>query len=146
MLGFVVGMAMLIGVLRELCWCCGCYCLSMVHWFTCYQQLRSVVLALGGFHRLHLLYLWQLSKHPGLGSDWASFSPMIANGSKSSITRGGLQIHDTQSLASYQKQRSRDKREELYLGLKKFDPLLEYKFQRKQFSEGGWIVEFPLDI
>ncbi|KAK1552148.1 hypothetical protein Q3G72_011140 [Acer saccharum] len=55
----------------------------------CYQQLRSVVLALGGFHRLHLLYLWQLSKHPGLGSDWASFSPMIANGSKSGITRGG---------------------------------------------------------
>ncbi|KAI9169808.1 hypothetical protein LWI28_018064 [Acer negundo] len=44
---------------------------------------------------------------------------------RSLIMGGGLQIHDTQSLASSQKQRSRDKREELYLGLKKFDPLPE---------------------
>ncbi|KAI9201114.1 hypothetical protein LWI28_018230 [Acer negundo] len=34
------------------------------HWATFsrgYQQLRSVVLALGGFHRLQLLYLWKSS-------------------------------------------------------------------------------------
>ncbi|KAK1561140.1 hypothetical protein Q3G72_034887 [Acer saccharum] len=40
--------------------------------------LRSVMLALGGFRRLHLLYLWQLSRRPRSGSNWAP--PMIRSG------------------------------------------------------------------
>ncbi|KAE8659143.1 F-box protein GID2 [Hibiscus syriacus] len=38
------------------------------------QQLRSVVLPLGGFRRLHSLYLWPLSK-PQSAS--ASFGPLL---------------------------------------------------------------------
>ncbi|KAK0581308.1 hypothetical protein LWI29_012361 [Acer saccharum] len=46
--------------------------------------LRSVMLALGDFRRLHLLYLWQLSRRPRSGSNWAP--PMIR--SKSSTRCG----------------------------------------------------------
>uniref|UniRef100_A0A2N9IYF3 F-box domain-containing protein n=1 Tax=Fagus sylvatica TaxID=28930 RepID=A0A2N9IYF3_FAGSY len=50
------------------------------------QQLRSVVLALGGFRRLHSLYLWPLSKPQPSGSSsstasssaWAPFPSMIS--------------------------------------------------------------------
>ncbi|XP_059636701.1 F-box protein GID2 [Cornus florida] len=38
------------------------------------QQLRSVVLALGGFRRLHSLYLWPLSKPPSSSSSSSSSS------------------------------------------------------------------------
>nr|AYP67590.1 GID2 [Paeonia suffruticosa] len=60
------------------------------------QQLRSVVLALGGFRRLHSQYLWPLSKPSSSSSStsspsaWASsslsptFPPMIASSSLSS--------------------------------------------------------------
>ncbi|KAK0577451.1 hypothetical protein LWI29_033101 [Acer saccharum] len=67
------------------------------HWpnFGCdYKQLRSVVLALGGFRRLHS----QLSRHPsGSGSNWASL-PMI--GSKSSARWGRDEVHLSLSLLS----------------------------------------------
>ncbi|KAL6995435.1 hypothetical protein U1Q18_005572 [Sarracenia purpurea var. burkii] len=44
------------------------------------QQLRSVVLALGGFRRLHSLYLWPLSKpssssSPSTSSTWPCLPP-----------------------------------------------------------------------
>ncbi|OMO78843.1 hypothetical protein CCACVL1_14073 [Corchorus capsularis] len=42
------------------------------------QQLRSVVLPLGGFRQLHSLYLWPLSKpQAASASSWAPFSRMI---------------------------------------------------------------------
>ncbi|KAK1576837.1 hypothetical protein Q3G72_016867 [Acer saccharum] len=53
------------------------------------EELRSVVLALGGFRRLQLLCLWQLSRRPGSSSNWASFSQMIAGGSRSGVAREG---------------------------------------------------------
>lgn len=53
------------------------------------QQLRSVVLALGGFRRLHSLYVWPLSKPQSSSSgssstsssssSWAPFPPMISS-------------------------------------------------------------------
>ncbi|KAF7138382.1 hypothetical protein RHSIM_Rhsim07G0223800 [Rhododendron simsii] len=41
------------------------------------QQLRSVVLALGGFRRLHSLYLWQLSKPSTSNSNSNSAWPCL---------------------------------------------------------------------
>ncbi|KAI9200720.1 hypothetical protein LWI28_012285 [Acer negundo] len=43
-----------------------------IHWANVsyiYQQLKSIMLALSGFYRLYLLYLQQLSKPPGSGSN-----------------------------------------------------------------------------
>ena len=76
------------------------------HWvsFGCgYQQLRSVVLALGGFRRLHSLYLWQLSRRPsgsesGSGTNWAQFPPMI--GPKPTARWGRDEVHLSLSLLS----------------------------------------------
>ena len=51
-------------------------------------QLRSVVLALGGFRRLHSLYIWPLSKPQSSSSSsssvasssaWGSFPPIISS-------------------------------------------------------------------
>ncbi|GMI91114.1 SLEEPY1, GAI AN REVERTANT 2 [Hibiscus trionum] len=39
------------------------------------QQLRSVVLPLGGFRRLHSLYLWPLSKPHSASASSSSWSP-----------------------------------------------------------------------
>ncbi|XP_047341466.1 F-box protein GID2-like [Impatiens glandulifera] len=39
------------------------------------HQLRSVVLALGGFRRLHSLYLWPLSNKPSSSSSSSSSTP-----------------------------------------------------------------------
>ncbi|KAL5777676.1 hypothetical protein ACOSP7_010602 [Xanthoceras sorbifolium] len=75
------------------------------HWanFGCgYQQLRSVVLALGGFRRLHSLYLWQLSRRSGSGSgsgsNWAPLPPMI--GPKPPARWGRDEVHLSLSLLS----------------------------------------------
>lgn len=70
------------------------------------QQLRSVVLALGGFRRLHALYLWPLSKPQSSpatapsssSSSWAAFSPMIR--SKPPARLGKDEVHLSLSLLS----------------------------------------------
>ncbi|KAJ7966564.1 F-box protein GID2 [Quillaja saponaria] len=65
------------------------------------QQLRSVVLALGGFRRLHSLYLWPLSKpnsSSASSSSWAPFPPMI--GSKPTTRWGKDEVHVSLSLLS----------------------------------------------
>ncbi|XP_050215510.1 F-box protein GID2 [Mercurialis annua] len=71
------------------------------------QQLRSVVLALGGFRRLHSQYLWPLSKPQSSStastssastSSWAPFAPMI--GSKPPTRWGKDEVHLSLSLLS----------------------------------------------
>ncbi|KAF5736081.1 F-box protein GID2 [Tripterygium wilfordii] len=71
------------------------------------QQLRSVVLALGGFRRLHSSYLWPLSKPqsssipvsaPSTSSSWAPLAPMI--GAKPSARWGRDEVHLSLSLLS----------------------------------------------
>ncbi|KAK9285555.1 hypothetical protein L1049_024750 [Liquidambar formosana] len=47
------------------------------------QQLRSVVLALGGFRRLHALCLWPLLKSPSMSSTTSSSSSATASASSS---------------------------------------------------------------
>ncbi|XP_065848231.1 F-box protein GID2-like [Euphorbia lathyris] len=69
------------------------------------QQLRSVVLALGGFRRLHSQYLWPLSKpqsnstasNPS-SSSWAKFPPIL--GSKPPARWGKDEVHLSLSLLS----------------------------------------------
>ncbi|XP_019059559.1 PREDICTED: F-box protein GID2 [Tarenaya hassleriana] len=71
------------------------------------QQLRSVVLALGGFRRLHSLSLWPLSKpqQPSAAAAasssspaWSPFTPMI--GSKPPARLGKDEVHLSLSLLS----------------------------------------------
>ncbi|KDP41672.1 hypothetical protein JCGZ_16079 [Jatropha curcas] len=68
------------------------------------QQLRSVVLALGGFRRLHSQYLWPLSKPQSSSmassssSSWAPFPAMI--GSKPPARWGKDEVHLSLSLLS----------------------------------------------
>lgn len=73
------------------------------------QQLRSVVLALGGFRRLHSLYIWPLSKpqsssssspsSSGSSSAWAApFPPML--GSKAPTRWGKDEVNLSLSLLS----------------------------------------------
>ncbi|KAJ6872094.1 hypothetical protein NC651_031257 [Populus alba x Populus x berolinensis] len=70
------------------------------------QQLRSVVLALGGFRRLHSQYLWPLSKpHPtpapsssSSPSAWNPFPKMIGN--KPPARWGKDEVHLSLSLLS----------------------------------------------
>ncbi|XP_054796792.1 F-box protein GID2-like [Prosopis cineraria] len=76
------------------------------------QQLRSVVLALGGFRRLHALYLWPLSKpqsssasasgpsssSSSSSASWPTFPPMIR--SKPSPRLGKDEVHLSLSLLS----------------------------------------------
>ncbi|OMP11857.1 hypothetical protein COLO4_03644 [Corchorus olitorius] len=65
------------------------------------QQLRSVVLPLGGFRQLHSLYLWPLSKpQAASASSWAPFSRMI--NSKSPARWGKDEVHLCLSLLSIQ--------------------------------------------
>ncbi|WCJ35501.1 F-box protein GID2 [Euphorbia peplus] len=64
------------------------------------HQLRSVVLALGGFRRLHSQYLWPLSK-PQSGtspSSWAKFPPIL--GGKAPARWGKDEVHLSLSLLS----------------------------------------------
>jgi len=49
------------------------------------NQLRSVVLALGGFRRLHSSYLWPLSKPSNSNGSSSSFSTVAAAASSSSV-------------------------------------------------------------
>ncbi|XVF64129.1 hypothetical protein PTKIN_Ptkin09bG0142700 [Pterospermum kingtungense] len=64
------------------------------------QQLRSVVLPLGGFRRLHSLYLWPLSKPQAYSaSSWAP--PKIIN-SKPPARWGKDEVHLCLSLLSIQ--------------------------------------------
>uniref|UniRef100_A0A7N0TQ23 F-box protein GID2 n=1 Tax=Kalanchoe fedtschenkoi TaxID=63787 RepID=A0A7N0TQ23_KALFE len=56
------------------------------------QQLRSVVLALGGFRRLHSLYIWPLSKPASSSS--SSSSPVAASASAS--TSSGWRVKPRQ--------------------------------------------------
>ncbi|KAG2666246.1 hypothetical protein I3760_15G048700 [Carya illinoinensis] len=74
------------------------------------HQLRSVVLALGGFRRLHSLYIWRLSKPQSSAgssssssssaspSSWASFPSMI--GSKPPTRWGKDEVNLSLSLLS----------------------------------------------
>ncbi|CAN1191936.1 F-box protein GID2 [Linum perenne] len=67
------------------------------------QQLRSVVLALGGFRRLHSQYLWPLSKPQSSSSSsgsspWSSFPPII--GAKPPARWGKDEVHLSLSLLS----------------------------------------------
>ncbi|XP_007018590.2 PREDICTED: F-box protein GID2 [Theobroma cacao] len=65
------------------------------------QQLRSVVLPLGGFRRLHSLYLWPLSKpQAASASSWAPISRMI--NSKPPARWGKDEVHLCLSLLSIQ--------------------------------------------
>ncbi|KAL0545590.1 hypothetical protein IC582_015479 [Cucumis melo] len=48
------------------------------------QQLRSVVLALGGFRRLHSLFIWPLTKPQSSSSSSSSSSPSSTSSSASS--------------------------------------------------------------
>lgn len=79
------------------------------HWANigCPKQLRSVVLALGGFRRLHSQFLCHLSKPQSSGSSssssassssWAPFAPMI--GSKPPTRWGKDEVHLSLSLLS----------------------------------------------
>ncbi|EEF52332.1 F-box protein GID2 [Ricinus communis] len=67
------------------------------------QQLRSVVLALGGFRRLHSQYLWPLSKPQSStsaassSSSWPSFPPIR---SKPPARWGKDEVHLSLSLLS----------------------------------------------
>ncbi|GMI82669.1 SLEEPY1, GAI AN REVERTANT 2 [Hibiscus trionum] len=68
------------------------------------QQLRSVVLPLGGFRRLHSLYLWPLSKPHSASasaSSWAHPFPKIIN-SKPPARWGKDEVHLCLSLLSIQ--------------------------------------------
>ncbi|XP_022151668.1 F-box protein GID2 [Momordica charantia] len=71
------------------------------------QQLRSVVLALGGFRRLHSLFIWPLTKpqssaaapsSPASSSSWSPFPAMI--GSKPPARWGKDEVHLSLSLLS----------------------------------------------
>ncbi|XP_028806874.1 F-box protein GID2 [Neltuma alba] len=73
------------------------------------QQLRSVVLALGGFRRLHALFLWRLSKpqsssasasasSSSSSASWPAFQPMMR--SKPSPRLGKDEVHLSLSLLS----------------------------------------------
>ncbi|CAN0922366.1 F-box protein GID2 [Linum grandiflorum] len=70
------------------------------------QQLRSVVLALGGFRSLHSQYLWPLSKPQSSSSassssgstPWASLAPMM--GAKAPARWGKDEVHLSLSLLS----------------------------------------------
>ncbi|GAV85253.1 F-box domain-containing protein [Cephalotus follicularis] len=73
------------------------------------RQLRSVVLALGGFRRLHSLYLSHLSTPQPASSSaassssssaWATFPPMI--GPKQQARWGKDEVHVSLSLLSIQ--------------------------------------------
>lgn len=73
----------------------------------CPNQLRSVVLALGGFRRLYSQFLFHLSKPQSSGSSspssassssWAPFAPMI--GSKPPTRWGKDEVHLSLSLLS----------------------------------------------
>ncbi|RDX63526.1 F-box protein GID2, partial [Mucuna pruriens] len=63
------------------------------------QQLRSVVLALGGFRRLHALYLWPLSK-PHAPSSSSSSWPAIPHVLRSKPRWGKDEVHLSLSLLS----------------------------------------------
>ena len=60
------------------------------------QQLRSVVLALGGFRRLHALYLWPLSKYHAPSSSWPSIPHVL----RSKPRWGKDEVHLSLSLLS----------------------------------------------
>ncbi|KAK7351613.1 hypothetical protein VNO77_11191 [Canavalia gladiata] len=62
------------------------------------QQLRSVVLALGGFRRLHSLYLLPLSKPQTSSSSWGPISQVIR--SKPLPRLGKDEVHLSLSLLS----------------------------------------------
>jgi F-box protein GID2 len=69
------------------------------------QQLRSVVLALGGFRRLYSLYLWHLSKphssSAASSSSWAApFAPMIGANGKLPAKWGKDEVNLSLSLLS----------------------------------------------
>ncbi|GLT93545.1 hypothetical protein SLE2022_113350 [Rubroshorea leprosula] len=59
------------------------------------QQLRSVVLPLGGFRRLHSLYVWPLSK-PQTGSasssNWGSVSRIIKSKQAAQLGKDEVQL------------------------------------------------------
>ncbi|XP_020237727.1 F-box protein GID2 [Cajanus cajan] len=70
------------------------------------QQLRSVVLALGGFRRLYALYLWPLSKPHAPSTSW----PAIPHVLRSKPRWGKDEVHLSLSLLSirfYEKMNSR---------------------------------------
>ncbi|KAL9683544.1 hypothetical protein QQ045_015366 [Rhodiola kirilowii] len=56
------------------------------------QQLRSVVLALGGFRRLHSLYIWPLSKPASSSSSSPSTSPIAPSTSATSTSSSGWKL------------------------------------------------------
>ena len=64
------------------------------------QQLRSVVLALGGFRRLHALYLWPLSKPHAPSSSSSSSWPAIPHVLRSKPRWGKDEVHLSLSLLS----------------------------------------------
>lgn len=65
------------------------------------RQMRSVVLALGGFRRLHSQYLWPLSKQRSPASPaWAALAPMMGSNSKAPSRLGRDAMHLSLSLLS----------------------------------------------
>lgn len=64
------------------------------------QQLRSLILALGGFRRLHALYLWPLSKPHAPSSSSSSSWPAIPHVLRSKPRWGKDEVHLSLSLLS----------------------------------------------
>ncbi|KAL5559104.1 hypothetical protein UlMin_035315 [Ulmus minor] len=88
------------------------------------QQLRSVVLALGGFRRLHSLYIWPLSKPQSSTSS----SPTSASASSSSPTVASSSWGPlTPIISSNTKQPTRWGKDEVNLSLS----LLSIRFYEK---------------
>ncbi|RXH76617.1 hypothetical protein DVH24_019505 [Malus domestica] len=65
-----------------------------------YQQLRYVVVALGGFRRLHAYYIWRLSKAFSSSSSVISFSSTVSSFASPWATASGKPMLNLKSLST----------------------------------------------
>ncbi|KAM1208484.1 hypothetical protein ACFX2J_014134 [Malus domestica] len=65
-----------------------------------FQQLRYVVVALGGFRRLHAYYIWRLSKAFSSSSSVISFSSTVSSFASPWATASGKPMLNLKSLST----------------------------------------------